>query len=184
VSLCDDENFPKIITIFRTPEFNILSLAFLSSKETKHIIAILYFDCDEKIRLHARELSTSAYELDPTPSLFLRECVPSPGAFALSDIAPSLIPVPPLVYDDSDETFRGGVLLVGGRKVILYEVTDSKYRRHHKSSKSISKEGKDAEKGPVKDSGGKPRNSVDWPFAEVSAYVHLYLFYWPYLISN
>jgi DNA damage-binding protein 1 len=142
-------------------------LAFISSKKAKHILAILFFDFTEKIRLHARELYTDKRELSPNPSLTLRECVPNIDLSILPDPSPSLIPIPFLVFNDGEHEFHGGVLVVGGTKIRLFEKTGSKYKQQHKSDHKKTEKAENANA----DKPGKPRASISWPWAEITAWV-------------
>ncbi|KAI0027623.1 mono-functional DNA-alkylating methyl methanesulfonate N-term-domain-containing protein [Vararia minispora EC-137] len=141
-------------------EYNLLSLAFLESRKNKYQVALLSLDHEERIRLYSRELDTDNVELSPNLSHYLRPCIPNIGLKTLTDPAPSLIPVQNFGVDE--EEFLGGVLVIGGAKIRLYEGTDEEYRKKFKVLQKKNRVNEDKQ--------GKPRASIPWPWAEVTAW--------------
>ncbi|KAF7297748.1 CPSF-A domain-containing protein [Mycena kentingensis (nom. inval.)] len=123
------------------PEFVVFSIAFVpSTEDEEYNLAILYRDpADKKIHLIARSVDVDGQdipfqpsptlqpttiankfipqvtELDPPPFL-----VPVPCPAASRELAPEL--------EGSPETFIGGILVVGGRTVLLYELAGQQSR--------------------------------------------------------
>ncbi|KZV68820.1 hypothetical protein PENSPDRAFT_609570 [Peniophora sp. CONT] len=137
-------------------EYNLLSLAFVpSTNEDKYQLAMLFIDHQERIRLYTRELDPESGDLSSDTTGVLRDCMPQ--SLVLTEPVPQLIPV------SADGDFPGGVLVVGGSMVSYYEA---------KKPKSSKKKGKKAEE-PVKETKGKPRASVSWPWTEVASWCSL-----------
>ncbi|KAJ7695700.1 mono-functional DNA-alkylating methyl methanesulfonate N-term-domain-containing protein [Mycena rosella] len=164
-------------------ELTVLSIAFLPSSD-EYSIAILHLDHARRVQLHARtvvpeemdisrELSTV---LHPTP--ISSKIIPYP-----EDAVPKLIPVPcpqaALGTDPDDETeyFIGGVLVVGGTRILLYEMASAdgqtkqrnKRRKLEKGKESGNKaevEKKQKERDTRK---RKPKAFVDWPWSEITS---------------
>ena len=138
------------------------------------------------MQLHARDILLDDLELSARPSVILHptplseKVVPFP-----TDIVPRLVSVPaPDPYTDADENvFKGGVLVIGGRKLLLYELASKeaqekqkgKWRKleARKSSSDASEVAKAKEKEVERESRRrKPKASVEWPWSEVAAYVN------------
>ncbi|KAJ3923618.1 CPSF A subunit region-domain-containing protein [Lentinula edodes] len=193
------------------PELNLLSYTFLPLvHEDNYALALLYIDYKEHIQLVSRNLrispsSESNADLDISsyshllpPTTISYKHLPNPAETAVH-----LIPIPPdedYMYDmhmhmDEDEhetdVFLGGILVVGGRKVLLYELT-SQETREFKPVKGKGKRKRDSKKQkqidaptptPNTDSGSSkqknlneikkrdPRATVEWPWSWVTAYV-------------
>ncbi|VDB85583.1 unnamed protein product [Peniophora sp. CBMAI 1063] len=150
------ENDPPNVLDIPCLEWNLFSLAFVPSpNEETYQLAMLFIDHQERIRLHTRGLTLESGDLSSEPSGVLRECMPESLTF--SRPGPQLIPVP------SDDEFPGGVFVAGGAVISFYEA---------KKPKSAKKKGKKAEE-PVKETKGKPRASVSWPWTEVTSWCSL-----------
>ncbi|KAJ7688236.1 mono-functional DNA-alkylating methyl methanesulfonate N-term-domain-containing protein [Mycena olivaceomarginata] len=170
----------------------ILSLAFLPSPGEREI-AILYYDHTRRVQLHARTLvkdnDSASYDisydlstvLHPTP--ISTKILPYP-----EEAVPKLIPVPcPLNATDSEdesETFLGGVLLVGGTRILLFELLSengqakqrNKRRKleQRKESGNKSEVEKATQKQQERDTRKrKPKASVDWPWSEITSWCAL-----------
>ena len=141
-------------------------------------IAMLFLDNKERVQLHARDIcddiKASRVELSPgTSSLLLPTLVPS-NLFYLPDAVPSLIPVPPL----SKEGFAGGVLIVGGMEIVLYEVApvDSQLK-HRGKQERLRQKRKSLDKTKVDQAKEKEREvkrrrakaTITWPWSNVTA---------------
>lgn len=180
----------------RIPELNLLSFTFLPLvHEDNYALALLYIDYKEHIQLVSRNLRISPdsnADLDITdysnllpPTSISYKNLPNPAETAVH-----LIPIPAdedYMYDmdeDDQETdvFLGGILVVGGSKILLYELT-SQEAQEFKPVKGKGKRKRDSKKqidAPT-DSGSKqkkeikkrdPRATVQWPWSWVTAYVH------------
>jgi DNA damage-binding protein 1 len=175
-------------------------MSFLPNEEEgEYALAILHVDPMQRIQLLAREIVTNDesedWELSPFPSTILQPTAISNKTFPFpNEYPPRLIPVQPAdIQQDSDEDedqkeddgldFLGGVLVVGGRKLLLYELATPQGRAKQKGkmkrlqdklktntdpSKLREAKAKQLERDARK---RKPTASVDWPWGEVTAYV-------------
>ncbi|KAJ3863624.1 CPSF A subunit region-domain-containing protein [Lentinula novae-zelandiae] len=175
------------------PELNLLSFTFLPLvHEDNYALALLYIDYKEHIQLVSRNLRISPdsnADLDiadysnllPPTSISYKN-LPNPAETAVH-----LIPIPAdedYMYDmdeDDQETdvFLGGILVVGGSKILLYELT-SQEAQEFRPVKGKGKRKRDSKKqidAPT-DSGSKqkkeikkrdPRATVQWPWSWVTA---------------
>lgn len=92
------------------------------------------------------------------------------------EFVPQLVPVPPAEpKDDSEEgeNFIGGVIIVGGTKIVLFEMAKGQTREDGnvgKKRRVDNKQGNDAGKDRAKEvRKRKPKASVEWPWGEVTA---------------
>lgn len=168
----------------RLPEINLLGLAFLSTRDDEYTLAVLHLDHQERVQLLARDINVDDLELSPSPSILLNVTPLSPKVFPFpTEAVPQLISVPPAEQQgQSDEPFLGGVLVVGGKKVLLYELASrdgqekQKGKRRRLETKKKSVDVTEAEEAREKERERerrrrKPKASVDWPWNEVTAYV-------------
>ncbi|TFK20000.1 hypothetical protein FA15DRAFT_673909 [Coprinopsis marcescibilis] len=172
-------------------ELNVLSLAFLPSEEDECVLAILHLDYQSRVQLIARDIPfNSSDDVSTAPSTLLHPTsisnknIPFPV-----DQIPNLIPVPPVEIDyepqdeadEEDAEFRGGVLVVGGRKVLFYELSSQSGRDKQKGKMNrLDKMKADSNQAKVKQAVAKqaerearkrkPTASVDWPWDEVTAW--------------
>ncbi|KAI0269851.1 CPSF A subunit region-domain-containing protein [Gloeopeniophorella convolvens] len=161
-------------------ELNILSLAFLSSVPDTYSIAILHLDHNQKIHLLARDLVLSEYELSPSPSLLLPQTALSSSAVLLTESPPSLVAIPPQ-ESDGKGTSPGGILVLGGRKIQLFELSSTewqeKYRGKQRRSENKKKNTDQAVASKAKEKEKereakkrKAKAAVEWPWYEVTAW--------------
>lgn len=157
---------------------NLLSLAFLPiSKEQPPCLAFLYIDHQERLQLVAHDLKE--YELDENASTVFQATVLSAKDFPFSfDQIPRLQTVSS--YDLNAARYNGGLLVLGGRKIPLYSITnDSKVlqdrKRPKRQTSAKKKELEAAQKAKGNSSRDerqrKPDALVHWPWAEVSSCV-------------
>jgi DNA damage-binding protein 1 len=106
-----------------------------------------------------------------------------------TEIFSQLIPVPPnepLGQDRRGETFLGGVLVVGGKEILLYEVASlqnqekqmGKLKRLEakKTSSDLAEASRAREKEQERTNRiRKPKVSIEWPWSELRAYVFILL---------
>jgi len=171
----------------RLPELNVLSLAFLPAPEDECALAILHVDYQGRVQLLARDVLVEDFELSTKPSPLLKPTSVSARIFPFpTDIVPLLVPVPSndMQEDvDQDEQFPGGILIFGGRKILLYELSSSeamaKQQGKRKRSETKLKSGDAAEVSKAlqkeKERAARVRvafGSVEWPWSEVLACVH------------
>ncbi|KAG6854676.1 hypothetical protein C0991_003324 [Blastosporella zonata] len=170
-----DEDFDVVLR-----ELNLLGLDFLPLSDDGYALAILHVDYQEHVQLLARDISLGDLELSSSPSLALNpttvldKILPHPLDFSLR-----LISVPPQLEDEGVEEYRGGVLIIGGRKIMMYELASTlgQEKQTRKKRRLEKKRDADAEQVEVarakeKEREVKPRKvegSVDWPWSEVTA---------------
>ena len=144
------------------------------------MLAILHIDHQERTQLLAREISLDEFELVPSvllqPTAISSKMIPSPA-----NQVPKLLPVhAEHPNDNHNPPFRGGVLVIGGRQIILYELAsfDSQRKQRGKSMRT-EKNKKDPDKA-VADSAitkeksrearkKRARATVEWPWSQVTA---------------
>ncbi|KAJ6557241.1 CPSF A subunit region-domain-containing protein [Mycena vulgaris] len=164
-------------------ELVILSLAFLPPSfedEDEYSLAILHFDHARRVQLHARSVFTDDISrelstvLHPTP--ISSKILPCP-----EDVVPKLIPVPcpqeAMDVEDENDSFIGGVLVVGGTRILLFEMASAHGQAKQKHKRRKLETGKntgnkaDAEqKQKERDTRKrKPKAFVDWPWSEIAA---------------
>ncbi|KAK2459647.1 hypothetical protein APHAL10511_008292 [Amanita phalloides] len=165
------------------PELNIFSIAFLPTTPRDYAVAILYLDNKRRVQLHARDILLNESELSARPSVLLHPTLLAEKHFpSPAEIVPRLMTVPSAnpSADEDDDVFRGGVLVVGGRKLLLYELAskdaqdkqDGKWRRleARKYSSDANEVTKAREKEAERESRRrKPKASIEWPWSEVAA---------------
>ncbi|KAL1677809.1 mono-functional DNA-alkylating methyl methanesulfonate N-term-domain-containing protein [Schizophyllum commune] len=158
-------------------ENNILSICFVPG--TTDSIAILHIDAAQRVRLIVRDLDTSEYEIASRPSLELPSIALNNSFFRYPDEDRTFL-LPVGEWERQwQEDFRGGILIVGGRRLMLYERADEESKKRHgkkldafeASSKGDAKKQKEArEKQNQRDlRKRKPVASVDWPWSRVVA---------------
>ncbi|KAG6903292.1 hypothetical protein C0995_000187 [Termitomyces sp. Mi166 len=164
-------------------ELNLLGLEFLPLQEDEYALAILHVDYQERVQLLARDILLEDLELSNasstvfTPTVISNKVVPYPDEITLR-----LLPVQPqLIEDDIDnEGFLGGMLVIGGRKILMYELATSqgqakqrsKRRRLEKKKKSTDAAEVEEARNKEKEREGRTRKaqgSVVWPWSEVTA---------------
>lgn len=167
------------------PELNILNLCFVPTPDDEPVLGILHRDYQLRTQLLSRDLSLKNQEL--TPSDRLAPTLLSASSFPVVETPPVLIPLLPTDADPS-RPFGGGVLVAGGRKLLLYEAAKgaeratqaAKQRRTEKKKQSVDP--MEARKAHEKEKERerkklKPTTSVDWPWGEVTASVIVLCFY-------
>ncbi|KAF9485871.1 hypothetical protein BDN70DRAFT_870784 [Pholiota conissans] len=167
------------------PEINVLSLCFLPTPEGEYALGILYIDSQSRLQLCARDIDIDGLELSPQlstlllPTLIPERVVPFP-----SELPPQLIPVQsnvPAEDDEADTAFAGGVMVVGGRQVLLFEIASiqdqAKQRGKQKRLETKLKSTDTAEsaqaKAKAQERGFRKRKAkamVDWPWNAVNTW--------------
>ncbi|KAJ7043868.1 mono-functional DNA-alkylating methyl methanesulfonate N-term-domain-containing protein [Mycena alexandri] len=170
-------------------ELVVLSIAFLPSRD-ECSIAILHQDHAHRVQLHARTVfeleNSSDYDISPDLSTVLHftpissKTLPYPA-----EAVPKLIPVPCPRDTDADleesDSFIGGVLLVGGTRILLFEVVSAegqlkqKNKRRKLEREKTSGKKADIEKASKKEDERnsrkrKPKAFVDWPWSEITSW--------------
>lgn len=143
-------------------------------------LALLHVDFRQRLRLLAREIILDDGQLSPVASPLLTPLVLPETWFTIEENPPRLVFISANKAIPGD--FNGGILIVGGCKIILYDLARgdvleksvNKARRMEKKGKAnIEEEGTPKEKGKETEyKKRKPRAVVDWPWSEVTAYVH------------
>ncbi|KAF8158252.1 mono-functional DNA-alkylating methyl methanesulfonate N-term-domain-containing protein [Crassisporium funariophilum] len=169
------------------PELNVFALSFLPTLDHDYTLAILYFDAQDRLQLSARDLDLDALELSSHPSPLLHSTVISNKSIPCpTDIPPLLIPVPPSEsnedgINEAEDAFQGGVLVVGGRQILLYEVCSKeeqekqKGKRKRLEAKKKSSDSAEISKAKAKEREResrrrKPNATVEWPYSNVTAW--------------
>ncbi|KAF8133979.1 CPSF A subunit region-domain-containing protein [Boletus edulis] len=161
-------------------ELNLLSLAFITTSAESYTLAMLHFDFQQRLQLLARDIQIDDLQLSPTPSQLLPP-LPLPGRwFSIEGQTPRLVFVPSIENRDGDIECEGGVLVVGGRKILLYELASGdaleqnvrKSRRTEKKKKSRNVDESADAKQKEKErewKKKKARAAITWPWSEVTA---------------
>ncbi|KAH9480543.1 DNA damage-binding protein 1a [Psilocybe cubensis] len=170
------------------PEINVFSYAFLPTLDDEYALAILHFDFQERLQLCARDIDLDAFELSAQFSILLQptvisdKVVPSP-----LDSPPRLIPVPPTTTEDGDipeDAFLGGILVVGGKQIALYELASKESQEKERGklkrldSKKKSNDAVEVSKARTKEMERANRRRkatamVDWPWSEITAWCNV-----------
>lgn len=169
----------------RLPEINILSLTFLPTSDDEYTLGILHLDSQSRVQLLSRDVDVDGLELSPDPSTLFQPTRIEESVLNFPETTiPQLISVPPDNADTSNEVFPGGVMVVGGRRILLFELaskeSQEKQRGKQKRLDAKKKSTDPAEvakaRAKERERGERRRNpkfSVDWPWSSVSAFVFL-----------
>ncbi|KIM43302.1 hypothetical protein M413DRAFT_444121 [Hebeloma cylindrosporum] len=164
------------------PEINILSLAFLPTSDDEYTLGILHLDSQCRVQLLARDIDVDGLEFSPDPStLFQPTRIEESVVNFPETTVPQLISVPPDNAAASDDAFPGGVMVVGGRQILLFELaskeSQEKQRGKQKRLDAKKKSTDPAEvakaRAKERERGERRRNpkfSLDWPWSSVSAW--------------
>ncbi|KAF7291738.1 CPSF-A domain-containing protein [Mycena chlorophos] len=174
-------------------EYTILGLTFLPpAPDDPYPLALLFLDPSQKRRLIAHSVDLSDLDISREPSDALHptalpsSLIPIPHSVSEGPV-PILIPVPcPAEFQESaaekeadPSTFFGGVLVVGGKKIVLFELPGksgsfkqgNKRRRLDESKRSAShREQAVAKEQERYNRKRKAKARVDWPWSEISSY--------------
>ncbi|KAG0700426.1 CPSF A subunit region-domain-containing protein [Suillus ampliporus] len=172
--------FSRIIV--RIIELNLLDITFVSTSRDVYTLAMMHIDYQQHLQLLTRDLSIDDLQLSPSPSPLLPS-LPVPGKLfstAMDDDGnPAIIHIPSYEGDDDDD-FEGGILIIGGRKIMLYDFvnTDTQAKRESKKKRADKKKNTGDAEANAKEKGRewkkrKARAAVEWPWAEVTAWCHV-----------
>jgi len=184
------------IIIARLPETNVFSLAFLPAEEDQYTIAILFLNWKGRLQLCARDIAIDEQELSSHYSFLLQPTlIPDKVMPFPAELSPQLIPVPPNESFEDDlpgRTFLGGILVVGGREILLFDLASlqsqekqmGKLKRLEARKKSTDMA--EAARAREKDQERmnrirKPKGSIEWPWSELRACVSFPLLAEPFL---
>ncbi|KAI0766387.1 CPSF A subunit region-domain-containing protein [Trametes elegans] len=172
------------------PEINLLAFTFLyTSDEDRITLALLHLNHRRQMQLLCRDVLRAEFELSPAHSNLLITTLLSERTFPSLEPPPHLVPVPPHSAgsaDDEEEdptgpAHRGGVLVLGGRKVLFYEhaTEDQQETRKEKqrrlSSRMLSGKASEVAKAREKEKEResrriKARATVKWPWSAITAW--------------
>lgn len=136
---------------------------------------MLHIDYQERIQLLSRELSIVDEQLSSMLSMVLPP-IPLPvKSFPHTDAPPRLAFVPPASGD------LGGLLVLGGRKLLYYELAGqeiqakAKGKRNRSEKKKKSEDREEVKRAREKESERewrkkKAKSWVDWPWSDVCAW--------------
>ncbi|ESK85005.1 uv-damaged dna-binding [Moniliophthora roreri MCA 2997] len=158
-------------------EINLLSLAFLPVPDPSYALALLHVDHKEQLHLLSRDLSVDKNGIDL--SLELSVVLP-PTTISLkthpfpTEILPQLVSIAP------QADFLGGILILGGKKITLFELSTIESQLLHKGKRKRLDKRKsgqdedDQEKAKQKEKEREqkkrtPTAEVEWPWSQVSA---------------
>lgn len=181
-----DKHFEVIL-----PELNLLAVSFLYSEPNAHThtVAILHIDHRQRIQLLCRELDVDALDLSVEIAHTIPQTILPANHFPFTELPLKLVSVPPFSLaqtpeqenaDDRPAKCRGGVIVLGGRKINFYELSDKKTVRELKSKadrQTKRRASGNAEQIRIADEKDaarelkkiKPRATVKWPWSEVAA---------------
>ncbi|EIW81285.1 hypothetical protein CONPUDRAFT_56293 [Coniophora puteana RWD-64-598 SS2] len=157
-----------------TTELNLLSLATILPSPDDLTVALLHVDYQQRLQLLTRDLSLKELQLSPLPSAVLPSVPLAAKHFSVDEEVPKLIHVP--ISEKDEESFAGGVLVIGGSKIFLYDLAPAEKQRKQKEKqrrtqkKKASADSDEVMKDEGKEKKKKARASVEWPWAEVSAW--------------
>ncbi|KZT73848.1 hypothetical protein DAEQUDRAFT_357103 [Daedalea quercina L-15889] len=172
------------------PELYITALTFLHVEEDAYALGILHINHQQQLQLLSRDIDLANFEISPTPSVIVRSSILPSSTFPEIDSPHLLVPVPPFTspeadesYDDTDDNpriHRGGLLVLGGRKILFVEHESSEQqevkrgKQRRASERLSSGDNKETlkakEKVKERDARkAKPRLRVNWPWSEITA---------------
>jgi len=137
------------------------------------------------VQLLSREVDVDGLELSPNPSTLLQPTRIEESVVNFPETTvPQLISVPPENPDTSDVVFPGGVMVVGGRQILLFELASKESQEKQRGkqkrldAKKKSTDPSEAAKARAKERerGERRRNakfSIEWPWSSISACVSL-----------
>jgi DNA damage-binding protein 1 len=159
-----------------------------------YTLAILHLDYQQRLQLCARDIDVDAFELSQYPSSMLNstfisnKIIPYP-----TDSVPHLIPIQPEATDDGinmcEYNFQGGVLVVGGMQILLFELSSRgsqekvKGKRKRLEAKKKSTDAAEVFRAKAKEleresRKKKPNAVVEWPWSNITTYVFLFKSIW------
>lgn len=149
----------------------------MSTRQNKYTLAMMHIDYQQRLQLLTRDLSIVDLQLSTLPSPLLPSLTVPGKLFSTAmddDGTPAIIHIPSQNGDDDD--FQGGILIIGGQKIMLYDFVDvetqnkmeSRRKRADKKKTTGDAEASAKEKG-IEGKRRKPRAAVEWPWAEVTA---------------
>ncbi len=139
----------------------------------------------QRVQLIARDLDVASQDLSFTLSPTLPNSLLPANTFPDIDTPLMLVPVPSFAIRSEEEDDKwgqclGGVLVLGGRKILFYEVASverqkrqkNKDKRQSKRKSSVNEQQAEVARQKDKEREAKkvkPRMSVKWPWSEVTA---------------
>src|ERR1700691_4599048 len=175
--------------MYSIQELTLLALTFIGSSSADELcLVILHIDYQQRLQLLSRDLDITNEQLSLKPSTLLPPTpLPQksfPGPFAN---LPILIHIPALPSSSATntDTPQGGILILGGRKIISYDfaapATQSKAKgkssRTEKKKQNGTKNGERIEVSRAKEKEGerewrkrKATGWVEWPWSEVAGW--------------
>ncbi|KAG1743291.1 CPSF A subunit region-domain-containing protein [Suillus paluster] len=159
-------------------ELNLLDITFVSTSPDVYILAMMHVDYQQRLQILTRDLSIDDLQLSPSPSPLLPS-LPVPGKLFSTamddDGTPTIIHIPS--YQEDDDDFQGGILIIGGRNIMLYDFVsrDTQDRRESKKKRADKKKTTGNAEAIAKEKAKewkkrKARAAVEWPWAEVTAW--------------
>lgn len=178
-----------MLGVTRIPELSLLAVTFITPSSADELcLAILHIDYQQRLQLLSRDLDVSPNNeyLSLKPSTRLPSTPLSqksfPGPFTISSL-PILIPIPALPI--SSDTSQGGILILGGKRVIYYDLAppSAQIKAKGKSSRTEKKridamkngERMEVDKAKEKEAEREWKKRkvvgwVEWPWSEVAGW--------------
>ncbi|KAF9069809.1 CPSF A subunit region-domain-containing protein [Rhodocollybia butyracea] len=166
----------KAVHNLQLSELNLLSFAFLPLiHKDNYALALLNIDYKGNLHLVARTLRISyqsGAELDNEYSYLLPPTSISLNSIPYPDeILPQLISIPSdedATSIDDDDPFLGGILVVGGSTILLYELA-SQEKLKGKRKRETSKQA-DTGKSKKEIKKREAKATLEWPWSQISAW--------------
>ncbi|KAL0569702.1 hypothetical protein V5O48_012262 [Marasmius crinis-equi] len=170
-----DQGQPGTQSDVQIPELNLLSFAFapLQLESSRYVLSIIHLNHKGEPHLISRDLTVGNSGIDLStleasdhllPAGISASIIPYAGE---NDMIPRLVAVRPQQLD-TDSKFWGGILVIGGSQIILFECSEpqggSVKRKRDEKQKQKQKDKKPAEEKHRKFTCG-----VQWPWSEVTA---------------
>jgi DNA damage-binding protein 1 len=157
----------------------------METDSATNTLAILHIDHLQRVQLLARDLDIEGLEFSVMPSFHLQCAILPSNSFPDTENPLILVPVSPFGPNslDARATYcRGGVLVLGGRKIIFVEAASAdeqiqqkgkeKRQQQRKTSSSEKAHRQAAQRDKEREAKKvKSRATVKWPWSEVTAYV-------------
>lgn len=136
------------------PELNVLSLCFLPESDSDvYLLAMLHLD-------HTQTLKLTIYEIDTKERSMNNVSEKYPAVTFNEDDLRVILPI------NACEEHPGGILVVGGQKILYFE-----YFENQEKNKGKGKRRKSSLSAP--EDSNDPKAQIDWPLSDLTAYAFI-----------
>ena len=151
-------------------EPRLLSVAFINGSTGADTVslAILYTNHENRPHLASKDLNITTSELSPSPLVYI------PTTLLPSTMSPEFGIPPSLAPLESRSGKTSGVLIIGNNQIHLFDVRKQSKKDLKRASDQMDEDDDSESTGSPKKKPAKRRKSrsvVDWPWAEISAWV-------------